>query len=214
MRILLVDDHALVRGILARFLSQAEGIQVVGEAGNGEEALVAARKLQPDIVLMDIRMPVSNGIEATQRIKEEMPGVKVVALTVSEDMGDLAEAFKSGAEGYMLKSATPEELIAGLRQVWGGETALSSSVAARVFRELRQESSRRGVLSTVRHLSPREVEILRLVAEGASNKEIGARLSLRESTVRNHMHHVLGKLQVRNRMQAALFAESRGLLSS
>ncbi|MBF8267759.1 MAG: two component transcriptional regulator, LuxR family [Dehalococcoidia bacterium] len=214
MRVLVVDDHALVRGVLARFLSGVGDIQVVGEAGDGNEAIAAVRRLCPDLVLMDVRMPGCDGIEATRRIKLEMPQVKIVALTISEEVSDLVQIIRNGAEGYLLKDATPEELITALRQVAEGEAALSPRVAAKVFHEFAPNPKSRSELPRTNDLSPRETEVLRLVAEGASNREVSARLSLSESTVRNHLHHILGKLHVRNRLQAVLVAESYGLLSS
>ncbi|MBI4203192.1 MAG: response regulator transcription factor [Chloroflexi bacterium] len=212
MRVLVVDDHALVRRALASILRNVQDIEVVGEAEDGRQAIEAARQLDPDIVLMDVRMPNCNGIEATQRIKQEFPQIKVLALTISEEVNDLVQIITSGAEGYLLKSASPEDLIAGLRQVAEGTVALSPGMAAKVIREFAQRSESWSDCSQAA-LSPREVEVLQLVGNGDSNKEISARLSLSESTVRNHLHHVLEKLHLRNRMQAAIFATTYGLLS-
>lgn len=214
MRVLVVDDHVLFRQAIVALLSGVTDMEVVGEAQDGEEAVAIARKLHPDVVLMDIRMRNCNGIEATRRIKQEMPQVKILALTVSEEMSDLVQIIRNGAEGYLLKSATPEECVAALRQVMEGEAAISPRVAARIFHELAQDARSQSDFPRDSNLSPRELEILQLVSEGASNKEISVRLSLSGSTVSNHLHNLLGKLHARNRVQAALLAESRGLLSS
>lgn len=213
MRVLLVDSHVLVRRAFASLLSAMQDIEVVGETGDGMKVVEAAKSLCPDVVLMDVHMPGCNGIEATRRIKQELPQVKVLALTASERVGDLVQVIVSGADGCLLKNATPEELAVGLRKVAEGDVALSPGLAAQLFREFAHHREGLGGCSRA-NLSPRELEILRLVAQGESNKKISRLLGLNESTVRNHMHNVVEKLHLRNRVQAAIFAARHGLLSS
>lgn len=209
MRVLLADDHTLFRRVLAGLLAEMADVTVVGEARDGQEAVLAAEQLRPDLVLMDVRMPSCNGIEATRRIKQGLPQVRVVALTISEDLGDLLQIVQNGASGYLLKNATPEELAEGLRQAMRGETVLSAPMASRVFQVAARSPESPEVSTRAGVLSPREQEVLRLVAEGATNKEVSSRLAVSESTVRNHLYHVLRKLHARNRVQAALAIEGR-----
>lgn len=204
IRILLVDDHILFRKGLLSLLSAAEGLKVVGECGDGREAVQRARELMPDIVLMDIRMPVMDGIEATRQITLQAPHVKVVVLTVSEDDHDLFEAIKAGARGYLLKNLEPEELRRLIRAVAAGEAALSPAVAARILDEYKSPGPAPSPQRAA--LTEREEEILALLVEGLGNKEIAHRLSISQSTVRNHLHNILYKLHLDNRVQLAIYA--------
>lgn len=213
MRVVLADDHALFRAGLASLL-KAWGMEVVGQAGNGAEAIELARRLQPDIMLMDVGMAPCNGLEATRAIKAELPDVKVIIVTVSEDEQDLFEAIKSGAEGYLLKGMSEEELGAALTSIAAGEPALSPALAAKIldeFARLGREASGRGD----RHdeLTAREREVLQLVAEGATNKEIASALHLSEHTVNFHVKNILSKLHLRNRAQAVAYAIRTGLVA-
>lgn len=214
-RVLLADDQTLFRKAIAALLESSANFEVVGEAEDGVQAVEKARQLQPDLVLMDVRMPRCNGIEATRRIKLEFPNIKIVILTVSDEDDDLFEAIKSGAQGYLLKNLRPEALFDYLEGVFRGEVALTAAVATRVLNEFLRLSSQPPTLSSVLEvLTPREREILRLVAQGSSNKEIAAVLSIVEGTVKNHLHHVLEKLHLRNRAQAAASALRDGLLGA
>lgn len=177
MRILLADDHALFRDGLASLL-KAWGMEVVGEASDGLEAVDKARLLHPDLILMDINMPRCDGLEATRRIKAEMPQIKVVMLTVSDDSDDLFEAIKSGAQGYMLKDLSSDQFIEMLQRVAQGEVALNPALATRIWNEFSREKARRRTGTGEESLSAREMDVLRLVAEGKSNKEIADRKSV------------------------------------
>jgi DNA-binding NarL/FixJ family response regulator len=189
----------------------ANNVDVVGEAGDGLEALRKARQLKPDIILMDIKMPRCNGLEATRLIKAEMPDIKIVILTVSDDDDDLFEAIKNGAEGYLLKDIKGEEFLSLLFGVTRGEAAISPKMAAKMLQEF---SRRSDTLRTqeARHqsLTDREAEVLRLVADGKGNKEIAAELFITESTVKYHLRNILDKLHMENRSQVIAYAALRG----
>lgn len=212
MRVLLADDHALFRAGIASLL-RAWGMEVVGQAANGDEAIALARRLKPELVLMDIGMSPCNGLEATRVVTAELPEVKVVVVTVSEDEHDLFEAIKSGAQGYLLKGMSEEELSATLESISTGEPALSPGLAAKILDEFarmaRDGPDKPGGLED--ELTDREREVLRLVAEGATNREIAARLYISGNTVSFHMKNILAKLHLRNRAQAAAFAIRAGL---
>jgi DNA-binding NarL/FixJ family response regulator len=186
-------------------------MEVVGQASNGREAVDLASLHRPDIVLLDIRMPVMNGLEATRLIKAELPQTKVLILTVSDAERDLFEALKNGAEGYLLKSIKADTLFRKIRDISLGETALSPLLATRVFEEFarlkRHDEARSG------DLSPREKEILGMVAAGRSNKDIADQLCLAEATVKRHLHNILQKLQAHNRAEAAAFGVRSGLVA-
>lgn len=214
IRVLLADDHALFLRGLASLLSSQADMEVVGEASNGEEACQQARELMPDVILMDIYMPGVDGLEATRRIKEEMPYVKIVMLTVSDEDKKLFDAVKSGAQGYLLKRIEPQELWEMLRGVSKGEAPISRAMAARILQEFQRQSHRRYAEESPRgsRLSQREMEVLEMVTKGASNKEIGATLFISENTVRNHLRNILEKLHLENRIQAATYALREGLV--
>ena len=213
LRVLLVDDHVLFRQGLASLIDPLEDMEVVGEASDGREALERARELMPDLILMDIHMPGWDGLKATQLIKEEMPYVKIVMLTISDDDGDIFEAIKSGAQGYLLKNLKPEDLFEMLRGVYRGGASISGLTAAKIldeFARLAQETS--PVPSSGESLTPREREVLQLVAQGATNKEIASQLFIAENTVKNHLRNILAKLHLGNRVQAAAYALREGLI--
>ena len=210
MRVLIVDDHDLFRDGIASLLS-ARGYEVVGQASDGLEAVIRARELRPDLVLMDIRMPNMGGLEATRFITSEMPDVKVVMLTVSDDEADLFEAIKSGAQGYLLKKLKSEvffDLISGVRS---GEAPISPRMASKMLAEFLQGQTPHSKAERKSTLSAREMEVLELVAQGKNNKDIAASLIISESTVKYHLRNILDKLHLDNRAQAAAYAASRGV---
>jgi DNA-binding NarL/FixJ family response regulator len=212
VKVLLADDHALFRAGIASLLG-AWGVEVVGEAGDGIEALEQARRLQPDLVLMDITMPRCNGLEATRLIKAEMPEVKIVMVTVSDDDADLFEAIKSGAEGYLLKDMSQEDFSRTLTGITTGEAPLSRGLAGKILDEFARVSrdgpSKEPVES---ELTDREREVLQLVSDGATNREIAGSLYISENTVSFHMKHILAKLHLKNRAQAVAYAIRSGLV--
>jgi DNA-binding NarL/FixJ family response regulator len=215
LRLLLVDDQAMFREGLRLILSQQADFEVIGEAGDGQAALEALRTLAPDVVLMDLRMPKLGGVEATRRIKAEAPETKVIVLTTFEEEDEVFAALRAGASGFLLKDAPSDRLGEAIRLAARGETWLQPSVAAKLvaeFGRLTPRSPASSVASLPEPLSAREREVLRCLAEGMSNKEIGRRLAISEGTVKNHMSQVLGKLQVLDRTQAALRARELGLL--
>jgi DNA-binding NarL/FixJ family response regulator len=210
--VLLVDDQLLFRKGLRSLLEGQEDIQVVGEAADGQQAVERARATRPNVVLMDLHMPVCDGIEATRQIKEELPGTKVVALTVSDEDDDLFSAIKNGADGYLLKDLKPEELFEMLRGVMKGETPISPAVASKLLHDFRRRPRHDPSQAAAMELTARELEVLQLVAQGLSNAEIASRLYIVEGTVKNHIHNVLEKLHLKNRVQAAAYAIQEGLI--
>ncbi|MFJ9787783.1 response regulator [Amycolatopsis sp. NPDC101161] len=211
VRVLLVDDQALFREALATLLATHDGIDVVGEAGNGEEALSQIDAVEPDVVLMDLRMPVLDGVGATRRLRGDHPDVQVIALTTFDDDEDVFAALRAGAVGYLLKDVSSARLIEAVLAAARGESVLQPSVAAKVvarFAELPEPRPQ----PLVAPLSERELDVLRLLADGRSNREIAAKLFLAEGTVKNHVTNLLGKLGARDRTQAALRARDLGLL--
>ncbi len=207
LRLLLVDDHALFREGLAGLFAYQSGFEVVGEAEDSPSALQQARKLRPDLVLMDIDLPGEDGVAATRRIKAEMPEISVVMLTVHDDTDKLMEAVKAGAEGYLVKAIRSDELLEQLRGLARGEAAISRRMATRILEEFRREDPQP---EPEAELSPRELEVLELVAARLSNKEIAAQLFLSEHTVKNHLKNILSKLHLRSRRQAAAYGVARG----
>lgn len=213
VRVLLVDDQALFREALRTLLDVRDDIEVVGEAGNGDEALSRAAELRPDVVLMDLHMPVLDGIGATRRLRVEQPEVRVLALTTFDDDEDVFAALRAGAVGYLLKDVSSTRLIEALHAAARGESVLQPSVAAKVvarFAQLPDEQAPRPQPLVV-PLSERELEVAKLLADGRSNREIAASLYLAEGTVKNHVTNVLAKLGVRDRTQAAVRARALGL---
>ncbi|WP_438481607.1 response regulator [Oleiharenicola lentus] len=215
LRILLVDDQSLFREALRTLLSLQEDFEIIAEAENGERALALAKVHKPDVILMDLRMPVMGGVEATRRINATLPGSRVVVLTTFEEDEEIFEAMRAGALGYLLKACSADKLCESVRAAAKGTSVLEPSVAARMMAELNRLSAREGkrpVQTLAEPLSERELGVLRLLAEGRSNKEIGSALNITEGTVKNHMTNVLGKLGVLDRTQAALRAREMGLI--
>jgi len=213
VRVLLVDDHILFRRGLAALMAGREGVEVVGEAGDGYEALEKALSLRPDVVLMDIQMPLCDGVQATRLIRGRLPETRVLILTVSDEDDHLFEAIKAGAHGYLLKNVQPDALIEAVAGVTRGEAPLSGAVAAKLLKEFSVVRYDPSDLPNDSQLSRREQEILALVARGASNKEIATRLVITEGTVKNHLHNILSKLHVRNRAEIAAYAVRQGIVA-
>jgi NarL family two-component system response regulator LiaR len=210
IRILIADDHLIVRKGLKVLLGTEKDMQVVGEAENGAEAVSKAASLQPDVILMDIVMPEMDGIEATRRITAEKPGSRILVLTSFAADEKVFPAVKAGALGYLLKDSTPEQLLEAIRQVHRGEPSLEPSIARKVLQEL---SGGSGGKPTTDPLTERELEVLRLIAQGLSNKEIASKIFVAEWTVRSHVSNILGKLHLASRTQAALYALRSGIAS-
>lgn len=215
IRILLVDDQTMFREGLRTLLSVQPDFQVVGEAENGEQALEKAARLLPDVVLMDLRMPVMDGVTATRRLNALRPGCRVIVLTTFDDDENVFEGLRAGALGYLLKDAPSEKLFEAIRAAARGESFLQPSVAAKVvaeFTRLARQAPARQEQEPFEALSERELDVLRLLAGGASNREIAAHLVLAEGTVKNHVTNILAKLGVNDRTQAALKARDLGLV--
>ena len=203
IRILVVDDHPIVRGGIVALLADAADMTVIGEAPDGETAVTLALELEPDLVLMDLRMPGIDGDEATARILAERPGIRVVILTTYETDASILTAIEAGASGYLLKAAPQEELLAGIRSVARGEVALAPSIAAMLVKR---------VATPTVSLSPREKQVLALVAQGDSNPAIAGKLFVTEATVKTHLLHAFEKLEVNDRTRAVTKAMELGLL--
>jgi NarL family two-component system response regulator LiaR len=207
IRVLVVDDHAVVREGLRNFLGMLPGIQIVGEAGSGAEALSLAEKARPQVVLMDLVMPEMDGIEATRRFKVEHPDVRVIVLTSFSDDNKLFPALRAGAVAYLLKDVGPTELADTIRAAARGEVRLGAEVTQRLVTGIAGGAERQ----PEQDLTEREMEVLRCIARGRSNKEIGADLCISEKTVKTHVGHILDKLGLADRTQVALYAVKRGL---
>jgi len=207
IRVLVVDDHALFRRGLQMVLEQEPDIDVVGEAGDGTEAVDRAAETMPDIVLMDVRMPRRGGIDACSAIKEIVPSAKIIMLTISDEEGDLYDAIKAGAMGYLLKEISIEEVASSIRAVYGGQSLISPSMASKLiseFASMRRGDERASVPAP--RLTDRELEVLKLVAKGLANRDIGKQLYISENTVKNHIRNILEKLQLHSRIQAVAYA--------
>lgn len=215
IRVLIVDDHTLFRSGIRLLLQRQKGFEVVGEAGDGLEGVKLAKRLKPEVVLLDLHMPGTGGLEALQLLKEELPQTQVVMLTVSEDAQDLLEALQLGARGYLLKNIETDFLLDSIRRAASGESVMSPQMAVRLAEAVRmpQKSSKAAVAETNK-LSPREAEIIVMLAAGASNKEIARKLELAESTVKIHVQGILRKLNLTSRVQAAVFAVEHGLVEA
>jgi DNA-binding NarL/FixJ family response regulator len=211
IRLLIVDDQALFREGLRTLLSVQEGLEVVGEAGNGEEALRQAATLRPDVILMDLQMPVMDGAAATRHLKTQVPSANVIVLTTFDDDENVFEGLRAGAVGYLLKDTPSAKLVEAIRLAARGESFLEPSVAAKVVSEFARLSPR-PTETLAEPLSDREIEVLRLVARGSSNREIASELVIAEGTVKNHLTNILAKLNVTDRTEAAMKARELGLI--
>jgi DNA-binding NarL/FixJ family response regulator len=214
LRVLIVDDHALFRRGLQMVLKQEEDIDVVGEAGDGHEAVQKAQELMPDVILMDVRMPRRSGIEATQQIKDVLPHVKILMLTISDEEADLYDAIKAGASGYLLKEISIDEVADAIRSVWAGQSRISPSMASKLLTEFAAISKRADESQRLPapRLTDREMEVLKLVAQGLNNRDIAKELFISENTVKNHIRNILEKLHLHSRMEAVVYAVREKLL--
>ncbi len=215
IKVLVVDDHTLFRRGITAVLARQEGLVVVGEAADGLESIEKAREIAPDVILMDLNMPRCSGLEAIQALQAEMPQINILVLTVSEMETDLFAAVKFGATGYLLKKAEPEELISAILHISQGEVIVSPLMAAKLlteFKDLTAGAERESAEKADADLSPREGEVLQLVAQGATNKEIADSLFISENTVKTHLKSIMDKLHLANRSQAAAYAIKRGLV--
>jgi DNA-binding NarL/FixJ family response regulator len=212
VRVLLVDDHDLFRTGL-RNLLQEQGVHVVGEAAAGHEALQTVRELAPDVVVMDLNMPGMTGVEATRQIASVAPLTRVLVLTISDQDGDVMDAILAGACGYLLKNASIHELMLGIRAAALGESLISPHIASKVLQHLRASTAQPDIAETIRaELSDREIEVLKLIANGKDNAHIAAELHISPKTVKNHISNILMKLQIDNRIQAAVYAVRSGIV--
>jgi DNA-binding NarL/FixJ family response regulator len=214
IRVLIVDDHALFRRGLQMVLEGEPDIDVVGEASDGHEAIERAEATTPDVVLMDVRMPKRSGIEATRTIKDTLPSTKILMLTISDEEADLYEAIKAGASGYLLKEISIEEVASAVRQVQAGQSLISPSMASKLLNEFAAMVKRRDERTQVPgpRLTERELEVLKLVAKGMNNRDIGSELFISENTVKNHVRNILEKLHLHSRMEAVVYAVREKLL--
>lgn len=210
IRVVVADDHAIVREGIRALLAEIDDIELVGEAADGEEAIVQVQALRPDVVLMDLSMPRLDGIEATRRLTAEGQPPRILVLTSFAGSDMVFPAIKAGALGYLLKDSEPDELVEAIRQVHRGEPSLAPSIARMVLAEMRRPPKR---LPTPEPLTERELEVLRLVSTGLTNSEIASRLVVSETTVRSHVSNILSKLHLANRVQATLYALHEGLVS-
>lgn len=208
IRILIADDHAIVRKGLITLIASEPGMEVVGEAADGVEVVLKARSLKPDVILLDMVMPRQNGLEAIHQIKREDPQARILVITSFAEDQMVFPAIKAGALGYLLKDSSPQQLLQAIYDVFNGEASLDPAIALKVIRELNSSS---GLPLTEDPLTARESAILKLVAQGLSNQEIAERLVISERTVGNHIGNILSKLHLANRTQAALYALREGL---
>lgn len=215
-KVLIVDDHSIFRHGLVMLLSAEKTLRVVGQASNGEEAIERVGELNPDVVLMDVQMPVCGGVEAAHSLRERGFSGGILMLTVSDREDDLFAAVKAGANGYLLKDAEPEELIEAIAYVARGESIISPVMATKLLGEFKSVTGKkaRPAAQPETSLSEREEEILRLVARGASNKEVAASLFITENTVKCHMRNIMGKLHLKNRYEAIAYAVRAGLVTT
>ena len=214
IRVLIVDDHALFRRGLQMVLETEDDIDVVGEASDGHEAVTKAEQTTPDVVLMDVRMPRRSGIEATRSIKDSLPSTKILMLTISDEEADLYEAIKAGASGYLLKEISIEEVSSAVRSVHAGQSLISPSMASKLLTEFASMVKKRDERAEMPgpRLTDRELQVLKLVAKGLNNRDIGAELFISENTVKNHVRNILEKLHLHSRMEAVVYAVREKLL--
>ena len=215
VRVLICDDHAVFRRGLMLVLEMADGIEVVGEAADGVEAVDLALELAPDVVLMDVRMPRRDGIGATRALATQLPSARILMLTVSDEEDDLYEAIKAGASGYLLKEISIEEVAGAVTSVMAGHSLISPSMASKLLQEfnsLSRQADGRPAVARGPHLTDRELQVLRLVATGMSNREIATALFISENTVKNHVRNILEKLHLHSRMEAAMYAVRENLI--
>jgi len=212
VRVVVVDDQELFRRGLTMLLGVESDIEVVGEAGDGITAVDLVVETMPDIVLLDVRMPKRSGLEACMRIKEQAPSARIIMLTVSDEEGDLYEAVKNGASGYLLKDSSIEEVSQAIRVVAEGQSLISPSMAAKLIDEFKEISRTDREVGNVPRLTERELEVLRLVATGLNNREVAKQLFISENTVKNHVRNILDKLQLHSRMEAVMYAVREKLL--
>lgn len=206
IRIVIVDDHPLVREGLRKVLAFDDGLLVLDEAGDGQGAINVARILKPDIILMDINMPGTNGIEATKIIKRELPSVGIIALTIHDEEEYIMELVRAGVSGYVLKDISPKRLIDAIKTVAKGDSVIDPGITNKLLGEITRMGTRRHIKEEWEKLTGREMDVLRLMAKGCSNKEIAKSLDISEKTVKNHITNIFRKLQVDDRTQAVLFA--------
>ena len=214
IKVLIVDDHALFRRGLVMVLQQEDDIELVGEAGDGAEAVQIAQDKLPDVVLMDVRMPRRGGIEATSQIKDIAPHTKILMLTISDEEADLYDAIKAGASGYLLKEISIDEVADAIRAVHGGQSMISPSMASKLLTEFAtmvKKTDEKPQAAQPR-LTDREMEVLRLVAKGKNNRDIAKELFISENTVKNHVRNILEKLQLHSRMEAVVYAMREKIL--
>jgi two-component system, NarL family, response regulator LiaR len=211
IKIMIADDHAIVREGLRSLIATEEGMQLVGEARDGVEAVQMFDKLRPDVALLDLMMPRKNGISAIQEIIEHYPQARILVLTSFAEDEQILPAIRAGAKGYLLKDSSADDLLHAIREVYGGESPLSPTIARKLIQEINRPQQ---TLKTFETLSERELEVLNLVADGLSNQEIAERLVISERTVRNHVGNILAKLNLENRTQAALYAVRMGLVKT
>jgi len=212
LRVVIVDDHDLFRTGLRNLLEE-QGVVIVGEAGQGAEAVRIVREVAPDVVVMDLNMPGMGGVEATRHISTIAPLTRVLMLTISDDDSDVMDAILAGACGYLLKDASIQELMTGIRAAARGESLISPHIAAKVLQRVRATSTQPDIAETIRsELSGREIEVLKLIANGKDNALIAAELHISPKTVKNHISNILMKLQIENRIQAAVYAVRSGIV--
>jgi DNA-binding NarL/FixJ family response regulator len=214
IRVLVADGHALFRHGLISVLSAATDLAVVGETSDGLEVIEQAAELEPDVVLVDVRLPTVSGIEAARRIRVAQPTVRILVLTESEDEEDLYGAVRAGATGYLLKEVAIDEIADAIRSVANGQALVAPTMTTKLLSEFNALSRRLEEEHDGRRLTDRELEVLRLIARGMSNKDIGAELVIAENTVRNHVRNILEKLQVRSRVEAAMYAVREKLVDA
>jgi DNA-binding NarL/FixJ family response regulator len=214
IKVLIVDDHRVVREGLSAILQSKENIQVLGEAQDGQEAVEKARSLLPDVILMDVSMPKMSGVEATRIIKREFPHIGIIALTMYEEQQYIFDLVRGGATGYLLKDSDSDQIVKAIQSVYRGESLIHPAVASKILAEFSLLAQKKGKKSGwVEHdLTEREITVLRLVADGKTNKEIANNLDLSEKTVKNHVRNIFHKLQVYDRTQAAILAIRKGLI--